>query len=488
MTDKWFVMEEINNSHPLLSVDAKMCCVDAYKYGIPKGTVKQTVVKGEKDNDLLCFMRSEFKATSKAFFEKILKDIDWALELSEKIIETSTSLFKLSDEIRKANFSKLSNSELAKLLEKWVTVRREAHGYGMPWNYVEFEDQLFSKYLTNYIASKIKEKKLSLFPSAVFSTLSTPLQKTFAARQEEELLELAVKAKSGKNVEKELEVHYNKYCWLSYMYLGPAWPKAHFENELKLLSEKSLPELQETLKQKRDFFVNLKKQQENLMGQLDFDDLHRKYVRLAQSFIYTKAFRKDTIYNGFWSLEPLFKECARRLGISLKQLRLLMSWELPEAIRNGNCDVNELNARYNYRVFHYDGKTKTILFGEAAKKLFSSLEFEKIDVNSMHEIKGDCACPGSAEGVVKVINLASEMHKMKEGDVLVSMATTPDIVPAMKKASAIVTDMGGITCHAAIVSRELNIPCVIGTKIATKALRDGDKISVDATAGIVKKL
>ena len=75
---------------------------------------------------------------------------------------------------------------------------------------------------------------------------------------------------------------------------------------------------------------------------------------------------------------------------------------------------------------------------------------------------------------------------MNDGDILVSHATDPRYVSIMKKAAAIVADVGGITCHAAIVSRELNIPCVIGTKIATRVLKDGDKVEVDATNGIVK--
>ncbi len=76
----------------------------------------------------------------------------------------------------------------------------------------------------------------------------------------------------------------------------------------------------------------------------------------------------------------------------------------------------------------------------------------------------------------------------KIGDILLSQATSPDLLPAMKKAAAIVTEQGGITSHAAIVSRELGIPCVIGTKIATKVLKDGDLVEVDANRGIVKKL
>jgi len=75
---------------------------------------------------------------------------------------------------------------------------------------------------------------------------------------------------------------------------------------------------------------------------------------------------------------------------------------------------------------------------------------------------------------------------MQDGDILISSMTTPDMVPIMKKAAAFVTDEGGITCHAAIVSREMKKPCIIGTKIATKILHDGQLVEVDANRGIVK--
>ena len=78
------------------------------------------------------------------------------------------------------------------------------------------------------------------------------------------------------------------------------------------------------------------------------------------------------------------------------------------------------------------------------------------------------------------------MHKMQKGDILISCATSPELMSAISKASAIVTDMGGVTCHAAIVARELGIPCIIGTGIATKAIQDGDFIEVNARQGRVK--
>ncbi|MEM1670504.1 MAG: pyruvate, water dikinase [Archaeoglobaceae archaeon] len=100
-------------------------------------------------------------------------------------------------------------------------------------------------------------------------------------------------------------------------------------------------------------------------------------------------------------------------------------------------------------------------------------------------LKGLGASPGFAVGEVKIVKSEKDISKVKEGNVLVAVMTTPDMVPAMKRASAIVTDEGGMTCHAAIVSRELGVPAVVGTKNATKLLKDGMVVTVDGEKGIV---
>ncbi|MEM0350862.1 MAG: putative PEP-binding protein, partial [Archaeoglobaceae archaeon] len=100
-------------------------------------------------------------------------------------------------------------------------------------------------------------------------------------------------------------------------------------------------------------------------------------------------------------------------------------------------------------------------------------------------IKGLGASPGIASGYVKIVSGLEDIAKVKDGDVLVAVMTTPDMVPAMKRASAIVTDEGGMTCHAAIVSRELGVPAVVGTKKATEVLKDGMLVTVDGERGIV---
>ena len=108
---------------------------------------------------------------------------------------------------------------------------------------------------------------------------------------------------------------------------------------------------------------------------------------------------------------------------------------------------------------------------------------EKVATTAILEGLG--ASPGIAYGQAKLIVDSSELGKVKDGDILVAVMTTPDMVPAMKRAAAIVTDEGGLTCHAAIVSRELGCPAVVGTRKATEILTDGMKITVDGEKGLV---
>ncbi len=110
---------------------------------------------------------------------------------------------------------------------------------------------------------------------------------------------------------------------------------------------------------------------------------------------------------------------------------------------------------------------------------------EKVEETAPVLLKGSAASPGVVAGEVKIILDPTQISKVVAGDILVAEMTTPDFVPAMKRAVAIVTDRGGRTAHAAIVSRELGIPCVVGTGEATKILHDGQTVTVDGARGVV---
>lgn len=131
----------------------------------------------------------------------------------------------------------------------------------------------------------------------------------------------------------------------------------------------------------------------------------------------------------------------------------------------------------------YIVQTRSVTTTKTEKKDESNIKISETDLI----LKGDPASPGISSGPVRVILSAKEINKVLPGDVLVAPQTNPDFVPAMKKAVAIVTDSGGRTSHAAIVSRELGIPAVVGTQNATKILEAGNVVTVNGTKGEIYK-
>lgn len=129
-------------------------------------------------------------------------------------------------------------------------------------------------------------------------------------------------------------------------------------------------------------------------------------------------------------------------------------------------------------------------YGDLIKRFGFLLKKRKIPKipKKIKKISGIVASKGKASGRVRVILDPSKIKNFNKGEILVTKMTSPKFVIIIRKTAAIVTDGGGVLCHAAIISREMEIPCIVGTQIATKVLKDGDLIEVDAEKGVVRKL
>lgn len=157
-----------------------------------------------------------------------------------------------------------------------------------------------------------------------------------------------------------------------------------------------------------------------------------------------------------------------------------------------NYEIKRL-AQYGKQLEEHYDKPQDIEFAIDGTGIFivQSRPITTVFKASEGEIEGEPiltglgASPGVGSGTVKIVHSLDELEKVKEGDVLVTEMTNPDMVVSMEKAAAIITDEGGITSHAAIVSREMGIPAVVGTGEATKNLKDGDVVTVDGSAGKV---
>lgn len=185
----------------------------------------------------------------------------------------------------------------------------------------------------------------------------------------------------------------------------------------------------------------------------------------------------DSVYNLYknWGLDPNLAENS-------------YVFEVLKGKKSVIKNIKKVQARAKNVVNIYYGGRKYL---EKYKNLNDEFKDSKLleePVKNTKMIKGQVANKGIVRGLAKIIFNPNKNHSFMEGNILITSMTRPEFVPVMKKASAIITNEGGITCHAAIMSRELNIPCVIGTKNATEILHDGDFIEVDAIKGIIKIL
>ncbi len=137
--------------------------------------------------------------------------------------------------------------------------------------------------------------------------------------------------------------------------------------------------------------------------------------------------------------------------------------------------------------FFYKDEELFFLGQKEFEKKFN-LTLEHQEIKNLKELQGEIAYPGVVRG--KVCRVMGHQHfgKIKEGEIMVSPATMPDFLAAMKKAAAFVTDEGGTLSHTAIIAREMKKPCIVGCKVATQVLKDGDLVEVNAEKGIVKRI
>ena len=162
--------------------------------------------------------------------------------------------------------------------------------------------------------------------------------------------------------------------------------------------------------------------------------------------------------------------------------------EYKDVLKGKDFDTDCIKKRKATFVWLWDD-TEYYYEGESAnKKLAEELDGWNLEAEDRDVIQGSVASPGKVRGVAKIVENESQLSKVEKGDILITYMTKPSFLPAMERAAAIVTNEGGVTCHAAIVSREMKKPCVIGIKVATQVFKDGDMVEVDADKGVVKKI
>lgn len=210
----------------------------------------------------------------------------------------------------------------------------------------------------------------------------------------------------------------------------------------------------------------------------------RRLVKAADEMTLWQDWRKSRILKGAYFMFNIIDALAPRVNIDRDLLPYLLHEECTLEMLTPAM-VPTLRKRAEYFAFTVDKDGTEKIEGEEAHSYIRSIESGLFEET---ELKGVPACKGNAVGRVRVCTSLKSLGFFREGEILVASMTRIEFVPAMKKAAAIITDEGGITCHAAVISRELNKPCIIGTKVSTRVFKDGDIVEVDATKGIVRKI
>jgi phosphoenolpyruvate synthase/pyruvate phosphate dikinase len=224
---------------------------------------------------------------------------------------------------------------------------------------------------------------------------------------------------------------------------------------------------------------------------LNGDRVVINYIELIQEYINLQFYKKDVISKAQFDLIPLLNEVEKRINIR-EIVYFMTNEEIIKALLKGIKDPNKFIKRVNgYAIISENGSVKIITDKEEIyKKLYELVPEIKAEMNlpMVSWLRGNIASIGKAIGRAVIVNSIEDISKVKMGDILISPTTTPDYTPALNKVAAIITDEGGVLCHAAIMAREFGIPCITGTKIGTKFFKDGDSVLVDANNGICNKL
>lgn len=379
------------------------------------------------------------------------------------------------------DLSKLSNEKLLAIYQNFILpnvtqfyIRMWAiHGIGEP------TADLVRKNLCRYFENGNKVDEYLL----IFSSPQVPND---VISERIDLLKLAIDKKrlSRSKFLEKIALHKNKYQHI---------PMFDFDHE-PYLESNFLTELRNIKNPKKEInkikkiFSGRQKEWQRIIKKLRVDQKFKNLIIFLKEDVFLRDYRDMIRQKLNLSLRKLYQEIGLRLNLKIDEIATLTNEEIIEYLKAGKkFPKSEIQKRRRAYLLIQKGTKARIYSGKKAivmakKELASSLAIK------VKEIPGVIGAKGMAKGKAKIVFTNKDLFKIHKGDILVAPMTRQDFVPALRKAAAVVTDEGSVTAHAAIIARELKIPCLVATKIATQVLKDGDLVEVDANKGIVKIL
>jgi phosphohistidine swiveling domain-containing protein len=462
------------------------------------------------------YNEKDFEDIGNEFLKRYLKDSNYLEEVrikDRKLNDESRALWKDIEDVREKGFENLTKKQSLELYQKaWTAYHKSVD----VCHIIEGISFVLEPMLKEKMEKELKMDRHDKEFRSMFNNLMQPSKASFINDEHLEILNIT---KEVIEDEKTLELFKNNDTNIIFQELNKVnksikqklikHTKYFFFNRLNYYHVQSLTELdyiteiKQLIKdkvniegkidfEKESYSINNKKR-DDIISEHNFDNDIKNLITLSVETLHWQDDRKKIILSGVYYVGLMLDELARLYSIDIEMLKRYDAYEITEELLENFNEkhIEDAKIRMDKYIIFYENKgegentyvKKTIILGkefDEFMKLYNETILEHTDLH------GTCASPGKAMGEVRVCRTKEDIEKFKEGEVLVSAMTRPEFISAMRKASAIVTDEGGITCHAAIVSRELGKPCIIGTKVATKILKDGQYVDVNANHGIVK--
>lgn len=420
----------------------------------------------------------------KKFIEEVNSNPNFLKDLRKRWLVLKDKHYSYMDKLEKINFAELNDKDLLNHSDKLHKLYCDSYGICMaPVDaFSMYADQFLEPLFMQILERK---NKVELFHN-YYPILMSPVDKSFVTEEEEDLLKILIKKRKGEDIDKDLEEHQQKYFWITNNYAIQIKQNVQFFKDKLLKLHNKIKDPEKELKKADNHIENIKAQKQEIIKELKLDKEFLNLIKISELFAYMQDQRKEgvTICNHYQRL--FFEEIGKRLNIPTDEMENTVYSELREMLIDKKFDRKVLQSRKRHSLCIFPKDDWKVFDGKVVDEIYK--EIFEVKSEGIDELKGTVASKGIASGKIRLIHKIKDMEHMQKGEIIVSSMTRPEMVVAMKKAAAIVTDEGGITSHAAIVSRELGIPCILGTKIATKVFKNGDIAEVDANNGIVRKL
>ena len=308
--------------------------------------------------------------------------------------------------------------------------------------------------------------------------LSTPKERSFLTQEKIDFLRVCLG-------EMSIERFHEQYYWFETNYKdAPELTLEEIKRRVKALGKsQSKEEMKKEIQRTEEMEKEQIAQKEKVLQKLKLAKEDNVLFHLIARFAHLMDFRKENMMRATYSRFHIIIEIAKRKNLDVDTAFRMTTEECLAFFEGKKIDLNHIQNRKNGTVFYFTPTEEVEFQGKEAEKLYEAYMENLLTT----EFKGHVAFdPGHpVQGIVcKVLNTKTE--RFEEGQILVTSMTRPDFMHMMRRAKAVITDEGGITCHAAIVSRELQLPCIIGTKVATKKLQSGDVVEINFQDGTVK--